>query len=202
LKVQPLVFVHFVKWCLGLAPAETQTTAGEAEHLARHARGARRLAEIGVWHGRTTKLLRSAMASDGVLYAVDPFFKGRLGFSIQRAIARREVAAVGNGTVVWVPQTAVDAASNPLVRSGGPFDFVFIDALHTYEGLRDEWEAWSPLVAPGGTIAIHDSRATAQTHTADVGSVRYTTEIVLSDRRFDVVDVVDSLTVLRRVRQV
>jgi predicted O-methyltransferase YrrM len=155
------------------------------------------VAEIGVWEGRTTSRLRSVMAADGVLYAVDPFFTGRLGVSVQRVIARREVAAVSNASVVWVRQTAVEAAANPLVRAGGPIEFVFLDALHTYEGLRDEWEAWSPLVAPLGLIAIHDSHVTAR-HAADVGSVRYTEEVVLRDRRFDRVAVVDSLTVLRR----
>ena len=154
------------------------------------------MAEIGVWEGRRRDRLQSVMAADGVLYAVNPFFRGRLGFSVQRVIARREVAAVSNARVVWVRQTAVEAAANPLVRAGGPIDFVFLDALHTYEGLRDEWEAWSPLVAPVGLIAIHDSHLTAR-HAADVGSVRYTDEVVLRDRRFEMVDVIDSLTVLR-----
>src|SRR5207249_11814731 len=107
-----------------------------------------------------------------------------------------------NGTVVWVPQTAVDAAANPSVRAAAPFDFVFLDALHSYDGLRDEWEAWSPFVAPGGTIAIHDSRAVPQTGAAPAGGVRYTSEVVLRDPRFEVIDAVDSLTVLRRVESI
>ncbi|OLE02278.1 MAG: hypothetical protein AUI36_43495 [Cyanobacteria bacterium 13_1_40CM_2_61_4] len=49
------------------------------------------LAEIGVWHGVTTCRLRSKMASDGVLFAVDPYPIGCLGFSAQRYIARKEL---------------------------------------------------------------------------------------------------------------
>jgi predicted O-methyltransferase YrrM len=173
------------------------TTEGEVARLERHAAGRKRLAEIGVWEGVTTCRLRAVMARDAHLYAVDPFFKGRLGFSTQRAIATSEVARVGNGTVVWVRDTAVSAARNAPLIGHEPFDFVLLDALHTYEGLRDEWESWSPLVAPGGVMAIHDSRASGK-NTADSGSVRYTNDVVLRDQRFEVIDTMDSLTVLRR----
>lgn len=35
-------------------------------------------------------------------------------------------------------------------------DFVFIDADHTYEGVREDIAAWRPLVRPGGYIGGHD----------------------------------------------
>ncbi len=192
------VFVDFLKWRVGLANVEAVTTAEEAACLATHAAGKKRLAEIGVWQGGTTKRLRSVMAPDATLVAIDPFPKGQLGFSTHRAIATTEVRRVPNGRVQWIRQTSTDAAVNPDVRACAPFDFVFLDALHTYEGLRDDWNAWAPLVAPAGIIAIHDSRATAGGHSEDVGGVRFTREIVVHDPRFDVVDEVDSLTVLRR----
>lgn len=37
-----------------------------------------------------------------------------------------------------------------------PLDFLFIDGDHTYEGVRQDWETYSPLVRPGGLIAFHD----------------------------------------------
>jgi predicted O-methyltransferase YrrM len=194
------VFAHFVKWTLGLATAESATSRAEADALARHARGKKRLAEIGVWEGRTTRRLRAVMAADATLYAVDPFPRGRLGFSTQRAIATREIASVANGTVVWVRKTAAHAAADPRVVDAGGFEFVFLDALHTYEGLREDWTAWSPLVAPGGVIAIHDSRSTPGVHGEDVGGVRFTSEVILKDARFELAEAVDSLTVLLRKR--
>jgi predicted O-methyltransferase YrrM len=39
---------------------------------------------------------------------------------------------------------------------GGPIDFLMIDGDHRYEGVRRDFERYSPLVAPGGMIALHD----------------------------------------------
>jgi predicted O-methyltransferase YrrM len=192
------VLTHVVLWRLGLAAAETQTTEAERACLLRHAGGKRRLAEVGVWHGVTTTLLRGAMAPDGVLLAIDPFPKGRLGFSAQRYIAEREVARVPNGTVRWLRLTGAEAGRQLAANSERAVELVFIDADHTYEGLRGDWEAWSPLVAPGGVAALHDSRTTPERPIDDAGSVRFTQEVVARDRRFEQVEAVDSLTVWRR----
>jgi predicted O-methyltransferase YrrM len=35
-------------------------------------------------------------------------------------------------------------------------DFLFIDGDHTYEGVRRDFEMYSPLVREGGIIAFHD----------------------------------------------
>ena len=35
-------------------------------------------------------------------------------------------------------------------------DFLFIDADHTYEGVKRDFEMYSPLVREGGIIAFHD----------------------------------------------
>ena len=69
---------------------------------------------------------------------------------------------------------------------------MFIDNAQSFDTLKVEWEAWSPLVTPDGVIALHDSRESEQ------GSVRYAREVVLADPRYQVVDTVDSLTVLKR----
>lgn len=189
--------LHLAAWFAGLAPARPVLLPDEVVCLRRLAAGRARVAEIGVWHGGSTRLMRAAMAPGGVLVAVDPFPRGRLGFSPQRIIARREVARVPNGTVLWIRLGAVEAARDARTREGG-FDLVFLDALHTYEGLRDEWESWSPLVAPGGLVAIHDSRAHPKGRIDGLGGVRFTTEVILRDARFALAETVDSLTVVRR----
>lgn len=187
------VLAHYIAWTMGIAPATTQTTTAERACLARHATGRRRLVEIGVWHGVTTKHLRAAMHPQGVLSAVDPFPVGRLGFSVQQRIAHREVNAVSNGHVMWLRTTGDRAA-----RDHAAVDFVFIDGDHSEDGLLADWHAWSPLVEPGGIVALHDSRSTPERPIDEAGSVKVTNEVILRDQRFSVVDAVDSLTVLQK----
>lgn len=188
--------VHFALWNIGLVAAETQTTAAERDCLARHASGKRKLAEIGVWHGVTTRRLRQAMAPDAILLAVDPYPVGRLRFSMPMVIARSEVRKIANGSVKWLRHASVEAAG--ALGPSEVFDFIFIDAEHTYEGLKADWISWSSRLAPGGIVGLHDSRSTLQRPIPDAGSVRFTSEVILNDPRFELMETVDSLTILRR----
>lgn len=192
------VLTHFLLWNAGLARAETQTSESERACLARHAAGRRRLVEVGVWHGVTTCRLRRAMHAEGVLFGVDPYPPGRLGFSAQRVIARREVEKSSGGEVRWLRLTGVEAARLLAEACEPPVDFVFIDGDHSYEGLRGDWEAWSGLVAPGGVVALHDSCSSAEREIEDAGSVLYTRDVVRRDARYELAEVIDTLTVMRR----
>jgi predicted O-methyltransferase YrrM len=193
------VLARYALWCAGLAGPEMQTTDAERACLVRHATDRRRLAEIGVWQGGTTRELRRAMAPDGVLCAVDPYRPGRLRFSAPRRIARGEVARVAKGTVHWVRTTGADAPHDARVRALRPFDFVFIDGDHSYAAARGDWEAWRELVSVGGVVALHDSRSSAARAIDDAGSARVTRELVLADPGFRPIDAVDTVTVVERV---
>jgi predicted O-methyltransferase YrrM len=192
------VTTHFVLWLLGLVEPETQTSDQERSCLARFAAGRRRLVEIGSWHGVSSACLKRSMASDGVLICVDPYPVGRLGFSAQRLIALREVSKVSNGRVRWVRMTGADAGRQFAVDGEPAIDFIFIDGDHSYDGLRQDWEAWSGLVGAGGFIALHDSCSSDSRKIDDAGSVIYTREAILRDPRFRLLERVDTLSVLER----
>jgi predicted O-methyltransferase YrrM len=190
--------VHFLKYQLGVVQAETSVTTAEWDCIAAHASGRCCLVEVGVWHGVTTSRLRRVMASDGTLFAVDPYPVGRMGISMPRQIAVSEVRRVPNGRVRWVRKTGAAAASGLAVELAGRIDFIFIDGDHSYEGLRSDWDGWSGLVAPGGSVALHDSRSSPARRIDDAGSVRFASEVINFDPRFETADTIDSLTVLRR----
>jgi hypothetical protein len=179
-------------WRLGRIAIAPWAGAGETECLVEFARNKQRLAEIGVWEGGTTRMLRQVMAPDGVLFAIDPFPGGRAGFSYQRPIAHGEVRRIRNGTVVWLRTTGARAASDPRVAAA-PFDFIFVDSDHTFEGLQADWEAWAPHASD--IFALHDVLGNP-----DQGSVRFARERIFTDPRFSVLETVGCLAVLKRVR--
>jgi predicted O-methyltransferase YrrM len=189
--------LHYLKWKVRLGVATSETSQAERDILARRASGCRRLVEVGVAQGVTTKRLRAAMAADGELWAIDPYFPNRLGLRFSELIAHGEVDGIENGRMRWVRATGVEAAAT-WVREGRPGpDFVFIDGDHSWEGLKGDWTAWSALVERGALIGLHDSRP-AHNCPANADSVRFTREVVLHDPRFRVVEELDSLTVVER----
>ena len=192
------VLPHFLLWNLRLAAPAALYTRAETACLERHAAGRRRLVEIGCWHGVNTSRLRRVMASDGVLFAVDPYSAGRLGFSAPRIIARREVGRVHNGRVQWLRVTDIEAARTFVATAEPPVDFVFSDCLNTFDGFRRTWDAWSGLVEPGGIYILANSHSSRTRRLDDVGSARFTREVVRHDERFRFVETVDTFTVMKK----
>jgi hypothetical protein len=192
--------LHFLLWSVGLARAETQTTAAERAAVVRWARGQRWVVEIGAWHGVTTAELRHAVGPGGELWAVDPYPAGRLGVSLQRLIAEQEVARAPGASVQWVRETGVAAAA-AAAANGRLADLVFIDGDHSWEGISGDWAAWGPLVRPGGHVALHDSRSTRTRDLSEAGSARFTREVILQAPGWSVVEEVDSLTVVRKAQR-
>ena len=54
-------------------------------------------------------------------------------------------------------ETIVDTSDNAVKELvGKEFDFVYIDGLHTYEGVKTDIQNYLPLVKKGGVIGGHD----------------------------------------------
>lgn len=54
------------------------------------------------------------------------------------------------------------------VAKYGLYDLLFIDADHTYEGVKADHERYAPLVASGGIVAFHDA-SPKHTHREEMG---------------------------------
>jgi predicted O-methyltransferase YrrM len=188
--------LHYFKYVAGFAKPLTQTSKAERQALREFASGKKRLAEVGVFHGVNTSSFREVMAADAVLIAIDPFhrpFFGIRGYGWARRIAHREVSRIKRGSVVWIEDTGKNAPLRTELLDLLPVDFIFIDGDHSWEGLKGDWESWSPRVALNGIVALHDSF-----NCGGAGSERFTTEVILHDQRYERLRAIDSLTILRR----
>jgi hypothetical protein len=168
--------------------------------------------EVGSYCGRSTVWLgAAARAAGATLFAVDhhrgseenqvgwehhdpevvddrvgkmdtlPFFR--------RAIHDADLEDVVVGVVGWSPIVA-RAWSTPLA-------FLFIDGGHGVEPARADYEGWTPHVAPGGTLAIHD----VFPDPADGGRPPYEQIYLpaIESGRFELSSATGSLRVLTRV---
>jgi predicted O-methyltransferase YrrM len=174
-------------------PAPSQLTDAERAALAKHAAGRKRIVEIGVYFGASTRLLRSVMDSNGAITGIDPFFSGRLGIPFQKFVADRELAKETKGR-----GQLIRAFSHEAVKEWKqPIDFLFIDADHSWNGIDRDWLGWSKFIEPGGIVALHD--ALPASGRPDYDSVRYFDERIATDPRFERIDSADSLAVVKRV---
>ena len=184
---------------LGMRPPIAQHSHTEAALLMRYAAGADTIVELGVAEGGSAAELRAAMSPRGQLFLVDPYEPGRFGLSLVRMVARRAVNDVRRGRVKWV-RSPSDVA---VVGWGRRIDFLFIDADHSYERAAGDWSLWTPFVAPGGHVALHDSVVFPGGWTDErSGPVRLLGEILAPPLApavaWTLVDQADSLSILRR----
>lgn len=71
----------------------------------------------------------------------------------------------------------------------GPYDWLFIDADHYYEGVKADWENYRPICAPGAIVVFHDIVSSPEYHPEiEVGRLweeikaNYRTEEIVHDR--------------------
>ncbi len=118
--------------------------------------------EIGSHYGRSTALLASA-AADGVpVFAIDPHTAGPYasasedeGELIHRSF-HANLGAVGvEGKVEHLRLRSQDPAA--LSRVEAPVGMLYVDGDHRYDRARDDLRLWSPRVAMGGHVLVHDA---------------------------------------------
>lgn len=73
------------------------------------------------------------------------------------------------------PADSQAASTVEVLDVEGPFDFVFVDGDHTYEGVRADWLTCWPRVCPGGLVAFHDTWPNGDRH--EPGVVRWVDEL-------------------------
>jgi glycosyltransferase involved in cell wall biosynthesis/cephalosporin hydroxylase len=115
--------------------------------------------EIGLDFGGTFFLWSRAAAPDAHLLAIESKPVGRFRDWSPFSVVRRAFA-VGSQRVNLLMSTDShsDAALQRVRRllDGRPIEFLFIDGDHSRDGVWQDFNMYSALVAPGGFIAFHD----------------------------------------------
>ena len=110
-----------------------------------------RLCEIGTASGGMLCSLARAARRDATLVAVD------CEYSPERRAAFPRFRRHGQ-TVVCIEGSSQSPDTHARVRRalGGALDVLLIDGDHSYQGVRSDFELYTPLVRPGGLIILHD----------------------------------------------
>lgn len=118
-----------------------------------------RVLEVGSAGGGTLFLFARAAASDAFLVGMDlPQYTGGGLSSWRAAIYEKGFTSPGQRIRIILGNSHDETTRARVEKTLGaePVDFLFIDADHTYEGVRRDFEMYAPLVRPGGLIALHD----------------------------------------------
>jgi len=130
--------------------------------------------EIGLDEGGTFFLWSRAAPADARLIAIDTRPPGRLGRWSPFQLVVHGFASRDQRVDLLMSADSHERATISRIEqltAGRPLDFLFIDGDHSYEGVRQDFAMYSPLVRPGGIVAFHD---VAQETTPDTeGTARF-----------------------------
>lgn len=122
--------------------------------------------EIGSWKGKSAFCMASLIEEQGKninFYCVDTW-KGSEEHSIDLDVVNNSLFDVFQKNTELV-KNYIKPIQLPSLEAAKQFedeslDFVFIDAAHDYENVKNDINAWYPKVKKGGTIGGHDYHPT------------------------------------------
>jgi len=124
-----------------------------------------RVAEIGVYHGETTKRILNNLTVNPLIkeyYCIDPWCIVPKEYGSWSAWPQKtwdEKYYKTCKVMTYFPAMKIirmTSTSASLLFSRGFFDMVYIDGNHLYKAVVEDIESWLPLVRKGGILAGHD----------------------------------------------
>lgn len=116
--------------------------------------------ELGVYKGGTLKAWLSIAERDAYAIGIDlPNGNYGGGFTPNESLwIKRSVISYEQKVELLAEDTHKTSTVDKVKAffNEQQIDFLFIDADHTYNGARTDFEMYSPLVRKGGVIAMHD----------------------------------------------
>ena len=105
-----------------------------------------KILELGFRNGGTSRMWQNLVPEGGLVLSVD-FSPGSVEDRVLFLDSPEVRLLVGDS---HSPEIIAEAASF------GPYDAIFIDGDHSYEGVKADYENYSPMVRQGGVISFHD----------------------------------------------
>lgn len=189
-------FVHNINHFFRFEKAATQTSDAERIILRKYVATSQKITEIGVFEGLNTRDFALCSPENAIVYAIDPFFNGRLGFCQGEIIAKRE----WKRNKIFGKIKIIKGLSWDVAHLLPNFlDLIFIDGDHSFEGVKRDFEIYSEKLNKNGIIAFHDARIFSGGWTKkDWGPVRLIQEIIMHDANWKIIEEVDSLVLIAR----
>lgn len=119
----------------------------------------KQLLEIGSYRGGTLFVFSRLAAADATVISLDCHFTllgklcGKLQIPLFHKLKRKGQSLFLVRQNSHAPETAEKIDK---LLQGRKLDFLFIDGDHKYEGVRGDFEMYSPFVRSGGLVAFHD----------------------------------------------
>ena len=115
--------------------------------------------EIGTANGGTLFLFTRVALEDAIIISIDlPGGKFGGGYPKWRGVLYKSFALPGQKIHLLRADSHKRETLEQVkaILGGREIDLLFIDGDHTYEGVKKDFETYSPLVKEGGIIAFHD----------------------------------------------
>jgi predicted O-methyltransferase YrrM len=139
--------------------------------------------EIGSARGKSACYIGMALKHNGSgrLYAIDPHTSTNWNDNNSvdtYNIMRRNLEVLHLTDVVTVLREYSSAALRKVPK---PIDVLFIDGDHSYEGVKADWDNFTPHMAPFGLIVFHDTiwglKPDSKWYRQDMGVPRFVDEL-------------------------
>lgn len=115
--------------------------------------------EIGSARGKSASYVGRALKENGSgkLYAIDPHTRtdwNDIESVDTLSLMRRNLKSLGVESQVEIVR---EMSHSVATRWSLPIDLLFIDGDHSYDGVKRDWELFSPFVTSFGLVVFHDT---------------------------------------------
>jgi len=157
-SVDSLINFVFYKLCGIIKPAQVKSEITKLVTIIKELRP-ENILEIGTARGGTLFLFSQLSSPNAHIISIDlPGGKFGGGYSKHRTSLYKTFVKKNQKIDLLRVDSHADSSIKKLKELIGnnKLDFLFIDGDHTYDGVKRDFELYSPFVRQGGIIALHD----------------------------------------------